>query len=139
MTKRNYGIDLCRILSMLGIVVLHVIGKGGAQQLVNGSYTAGYWASEWLFICAVCSVDVFAIMSGYLGLNKKASSLYRALELISVVLFFSVLSTSFFAIFYPEKVLNIKSIIVGLFPPMADRYWYIMNFIPILIMQPFFA
>lgn len=29
MTKRNSGIDMLRILSMLGIVALHVIGLGG--------------------------------------------------------------------------------------------------------------
>lgn len=29
MTKRNSGIDMLRILSMVGIVALHVIGLGG--------------------------------------------------------------------------------------------------------------
>ena len=32
MTKRNSGIDMLRILSMLGIVALHVIGLGGGGQ-----------------------------------------------------------------------------------------------------------
>lgn len=32
MTKRNSGIDILRILSMVGIVALHVIGLGGVQR-----------------------------------------------------------------------------------------------------------
>ena len=32
MTKRNSGIDMLRILSMVGIVALHVIGLGGGVQ-----------------------------------------------------------------------------------------------------------
>lgn len=32
MTKRNSGIDMLRILSMVGIVSLHVIGLGGVQR-----------------------------------------------------------------------------------------------------------
>ena len=32
MTKRNSGIDMLRILSMVGIVSLHVIGLGGGVQ-----------------------------------------------------------------------------------------------------------
>ncbi len=136
MTKRVYGLDLCRILSMLGIIILHIIGAGGAQQMVNGSYTARYWTAEWLYICALCSVDVFAIMSGYLGINKKEPSLYRVLELVAVVVFFCAISTACFAVFCPEKVLNVKAVIKGLFPPIADRYWYITNFIPIMLLRP---
>ena len=29
-TERNYGIDLLRILSMFMVVVLHILGQGGA-------------------------------------------------------------------------------------------------------------
>ena len=32
MTKRNSGIDMLRILSMVGIVALHVIGLGGGYR-----------------------------------------------------------------------------------------------------------
>lgn len=71
MKERNTGLDLCRIISMLGIVILHVIGKGGALQTVSGQYTMKQWMIELLFICALCSVNVFALMSGYFGIEKK--------------------------------------------------------------------
>lgn len=34
MTKRNSGIDMLRILSMLGIVALHVIELGGGTEVI---------------------------------------------------------------------------------------------------------
>lgn len=37
MTKRNSGIDMLRILSMLGIVALHVIGLGGTEVIPDGT------------------------------------------------------------------------------------------------------
>ena len=75
-------------------------------------------------------------MSGYLGINKKSPTLYRVLELAAVVVFFSAISTACFAVFCPEKVLNVKTVIKGIFPPIAGRYWYIMNFIPVMLLRP---
>ena len=31
-TKRNYGIDILKILSMFMVVVLHVLGQGGVLK-----------------------------------------------------------------------------------------------------------
>ena len=137
MKERNLGLDLCRILSMLGIIILHIIGKGGVQHITNGVYTTNYWLAEWVNICGICCVDVFAIMSGYFGINKKKPSSYRAIELITVVLFFSIIITACFALFSPDKVSGIKDIIKGVFPSISHRYWYITNFIPIMLLQPY--
>ncbi len=137
MKKRNAGLDLCRILSMLGIVILHVIGYGGAQQVVDGVYTTQYWTTEFLFICAMCSVDVFALMSGYLSINKKNGSFYRTLELISIVAAFCFVITIGFVILVPEVYMYKSIMIKGFFPILSGRYWYITHFVPIMILQPF--
>ena len=34
-TPRNYGIDLLRILSMLGVVLLHVMNHGGILDIAQ--------------------------------------------------------------------------------------------------------
>jgi len=137
MKQRNVGLDLCRILSMLGIVILHIIGKGGAMKALEDANAAKYWSTEWLSICALCSVNVFAIISGYLGVGKKNATVYRTFELIATVLFFCLVITGIFCILMPEKVLNIENVANGIFPALADRYWYITNFVPILLLQPF--
>ena len=35
MKERNYGLDIARILAMLGIVTLHINGAGGYSILVK--------------------------------------------------------------------------------------------------------
>ena len=122
---------------MIGIVLLHVIGVGGVQTTINNQYTINYWAAEWAFICACCSVDIFAMMSGYFGINKKKETIFRAIELIVIVLFYSVVITLCFLIFAPSRITGIVDIIKGIFPPLVGRYWYITCFIPVLIFQPF--
>ena len=68
--NRNYGIDLLRILSMFMVVLLHVNNFGG----LLGHYDAnslGYvfvWFSE---AFAICAVNVYAMISGYVLLNSK--------------------------------------------------------------------
>ena len=42
--ERNWGLDFLRILSMLMVVVLHLLGRGGV--LANAEpFTANYWAA----------------------------------------------------------------------------------------------
>ena len=77
------------------------------------------------------------MMSGYFGINKKKDTIYRAIELIAVVLFYSIVITICFLIFTPSKITGIMDIIKGIFPPLVQRYWYITCFIPVLIFQPF--
>lgn len=135
--QRNTGLDICRIISMIGIVLLHVVGAGGVLASVEGQYTISYWAAEWVFICAECSVDIFAVMSGYFGINKKKKTIYRAVELVAIVLFYSVIITLGFAVFAPTELKGVKGVLKGIFPPLVGRYWYITCFVPVLIFQPF--
>lgn len=135
--ERNVGLDVCRILSMVGIVLLHVVNVGGVLPDGTKATSVSYWVSDWVVICAFCSVDIFAMMSGYLGINKSRSTCFRSVELIAVVLFYSVLITAAFLIFMPGKITGIKDIVKGIFPPLVGRYWYITCFIPVLILQPF--
>ena len=105
--------------------------SGKNQNSVN------YWIAEWVFICAECSVDIFAMMSGYFGINKKKVTIYRTVELIVIAIFYSIIITLGFAVFSPGKFTGIKDFLKGIFPPLVGRYWYITCFIPVLIFQPF--
>ena len=65
--ERDYGLDIVRIISMLGIVILHINGAGGVLGSCQ-NVQAKYLASNWVEICAYTSVDLFGLLSGYLGL-----------------------------------------------------------------------
>ena len=60
MNKRNYGIDLLRIVSILGVVFLHVLGHGGILAAVkNETQFATAWFLE---ILAYPAVNCFVLI-----------------------------------------------------------------------------
>lgn len=134
--ERDYGLDIVRIISMLGIVILHINGAGGVLGSCQ-NVQAKYLASNWVEICAYTSVDLFGLLSGYLGLYKKRKSCYRTLELIFIVAFYCVVITALFLIFLPDKIVGIKAVASGLVPQLKGRYWYITCYIPVAIFQPY--
>lgn len=135
---RDYGLDIVRIISMLGIVILHINGAGGVlSSSGNQQMTVSYWTAFWVEIMAYTSVDIFGLMSGYLGIYKKKTSCVRILELICIVFFYCVCITVIFKIAFPEMVVGIKGLLKGVFPQIAGRYWYITCYIPIGIFQPY--
>ena len=134
--ERNYGLDLARILAMCGIITLHILGQGGELISLNPN-SGNYWISQWVEICAYCSVDLFALLSGWLGLYKSKQSIYRTLELLGIVLFYSIVITIIFILVAPNVFGGIKDIVKSILPMLVGRYWYITCYIPLAIFQPF--
>lgn len=139
MQERNYGLDLCRILSMAMIVALHVLGQGGVLESYHPR-EAGFWIVYFMETCAMCSVNLFAVLSGYLSVNKwgvEKYSSYRIIELISIVMLYCLLLLLLFCIFAPETIKGVKGFLCALCPPLTGQYWYIVCYIPLAILQPY--
>lgn len=77
---RNVGLDIARISAMCGIIILHILGQGGVLEACDINSTE-YWISWWIEICAYCSVDLFALLSGWLGIHKKGIAFSELLNL----------------------------------------------------------
>ena len=69
MEKRNYNIDLFRIIAAFFVTVLHVLGQGGILESTSPTET-NYWIAWFLEICAYCVVNCFALISGYVMVIK---------------------------------------------------------------------
>ena len=117
--KRNFGIDALRIMSMFMIVVWHVIGQGGV--LANTTqFSLNYEIVRLLKILVFCSVNCYALISGYVGINAK----YKYTNLILIwlrTLFYAILITLLFAVFVPDKV-DSRMWLNGIFPVMRKEY-----------------
>lgn len=135
MSERNYGLDIARFVAIIGIIVLHINGRGGVidASLIG---TGTYWMAQWIEILAYCSVDLFALLSGYLGITSPKRSSNRALELLSISVIYCILITFVFMLLFQEQM-NVKNVIVGLFPFVKRRYWYLYCYVPVAIFQPF--
>lgn len=139
MTKRNYGIDLLRIVAMFMIVLNHSLLMGGVigQATKIGVGSVNYNLSWILDIICYGAVNCYALISGYVGVKAK----FRPANLIRLwlqVLFYSVILNIAVVIVVPGVGLS-KSDIVQMFLPVSyQRYWYfsayfvMFLFIPIL-------
>lgn len=123
--EHNYGIDLLRIIAMFMIVVLHILGPGGILEntnLLSINYNIGWF----LEIASYCSVNCYALISGYVGRNAEYK--YKNIILLWLrVVFYTLLITMLFAVFSREKVGG-QEVINAIFPVMRKQYWYFTQY-----------
>lgn len=134
--KRNYGIDVLKIISMLYIVILHFLAQGG---LLFSSYVGSvqYKAVWFMEILTYCAVDIFAIISGYVGYsNEKKEQKYSTWILLWLeVVFYGVVLTLIFRLINPSLVTN-QDFFVMLFPVSNDLYWYFTDYTALFFVIP---
>lgn len=134
--KRNPGLDLCRIGGMFGIVILHILGNGGVLNQVS-SNTISYGIVWGMEIAAYCSVNLFALLSGYLSCEKKKYSSYRLIELLSSLIFYSTLITLAFIFVRRSVFTGVGTIAFALIPMLAGHYWYITCYVIVFLLLPY--
>lgn len=139
MTKeRKIGLDILRIFSMLGIIGLHVINRGG---LINNADTnsISFYVILALLIFFYTSVNIFGLISGYLNIEKEKNHYKRLVELLVIVLFYCIIVTGIFYAFnlYDVQSLGKREIIHNIFPALVDRYWYITCYCFLFFMIPY--
>lgn len=136
--KRVIGLDVLRILSMFFIIGLHLINNGGI--LANTPVlSVKYFVLVIMLVFFYTSVNIFAMLTGYLSCNKKKIKSVRLIELISIVIFYCVLIFISFYIFDKSIFgdLSVKSFLTNLFPFLFGRYWYIVSYCVVFILIPY--
>lgn len=101
--KRNYGIDLLRLVSMFLIVVLHSLSRGALVGVspFNIHYEVGFLIEALTY----CAVNCFALISGYVGVDSKFK--YRRIVPIWLqVVFYCLIFTVFFMYLKPDLLTN---------------------------------
>lgn len=135
MKERNYGIDLLKIVSMFLIVILHVLGRGGI--LDNSVPLSGhYWLAWLLEIIALCSVNCYALISGYIT-YKSETKISRLFELWLQIVFYTLIITIIMSLIYSD-VRNINAFISALFPITRGQYWYLTAYFGLFAFVPIF-
>ena len=137
--NRTYGIDLLKILSMFMIVILHILGCGGVLVSAN-KYSVAYYSYWFIEALAYCGVDVFAIISGYLLINKKIK-IRKIWNLWTTVFFYCfIINVLFYIYSYFNKVdfIGIRDLIYAVcFPVISRQYWYFSCYFSMYLFLPF--
>ena len=131
--KRNYGIDMLKICSMIMILILHILSK--TNLLTNVSPFSLNYCFVWILeITCFCSVNCYAMISGYNMWNKN-NNISKAINLWFQVMFYSLTILFIALIFFNDKIQTID-IINSIFPITRNQYWYITSYIGMYIFIP---
>lgn len=135
--ERNYGIDLLRIVAIIYVVILHVLGRGGVldSAIINSIQFKFVWFLE---ILCFCAVDIFALISGYVGYNDKEKKYNYSnyLFLWFQVVFYGLTIMLIFQIVSPSLI-DKKDFIKMLFPVTNNLYWYFTAYTGLFFLIPF--
>lgn len=133
---RNYGIDLLRIVCMLYVVIVHCLGYGGgASSVTNSTFGSAYL--QLLSTLSFCAVNIFGIISGYVGYREQERSPnYAGFILLWLqVLFYNVGITLVFDLIDSDYVY--LRYILSCFTPIAGTfYWYITAYSGVYLLMP---
>ena len=133
--ERNYGVDALRILAMLMVVVTHILGIGGILDACE-PLSSQYGVAWFLEAACYCTVNCYALISGYAGIGSSYK--YSNIVLLWLrVVFYTITITVLFGIFMPGAV-RTTDYLKAFFPVMKSPYWYftayfgLFFFIPLL-------
>lgn len=132
MKKRNYGIDILRIISMYMVMVLHILLRGGI--LLERPFTTMHSQVTGLmeFVC-IGAVNIFALISGYVGVKSKYKY-GRIIDLWLHVVCFSYLCLAIFKLM--GTPISTQELLSELFPTIFEQYWYFNSYLVLFLLEP---
>ena len=135
--EKNYSIEALRFICMFCIVTIHVMNQGGIINSDKDIFSNAILS--FLFCLIIPSVNIFAMISGYLYIEKNEIKYKNLISLLLALLFYSIFITS---IFYGFNLFDVKNmgkmrLISSIFPPIVGRYWYITCYIFLFCMIPY--
>ncbi len=133
-SKRNYGIDLLRLISMFFVVMLHLLGHGGVLKNASGTQYVPSWLLE---VIAYCAVNCYAIISGYVCYREEETEYHYGnyLSFWIPVFVYSFGITLGMYIFFPNKV-SIDMLIQSALPVSSAEYWYVNAYTGLFFVIP---
>lgn len=130
-TKRNYGIDLLRFLSMFFVLILHSLGDGG---LLKGTvFGSVHFKTVWFMeIGAYAAVNIFGLISGYVMYKQKEHKIANYIKLWLTCVIYLLLIRIF-----KENVRDFKSIVMVFMPITNKFFWYLNAYTGLFLFIPF--
>lgn len=133
MNERNVGIDMLRIVSTIMVVFLHVLSQGGILKAL-GDFNVKGEIMWFLQIICYSAVNIFALISGYIGFGKK-HRIESLLMLWLQVALYSLLSMILIGVFAFERV-SVKECVGALLPVVSGQSWYFSAYFPLFLLMP---
>lgn len=132
--KREFGIDLLKMVAMLLIVADHIILWGGYGL---GAGKTGLKGVSLAIINAftLFSVNCFVLASGWV-MCRKDFKITRLVKLWCEVEFYSLLVLLVGYIFFPSITISRRDWVFTLLPLSMNRYWFFTNYVGLFFIMP---
>ena len=131
--ERKSGVDFLRMFLMFLVPILHILGNGGV--LANTPWMSSQYLAGWLLeTVALCAVDCFALISGYVGSTAKFRW-SRVGNLWLGIVFYTLLLTALFAVWMPE-VVSRRTWFGAIFPITSNQYWFMTAYVGMFFFIP---
>lgn len=131
--KRNYGIDMLRLVAMFFVVIHHILGHGGVLKSVTGF---NYVVASFIQITVLCAVDCYAIISGYVCYRDNDSHHYSKYFRFWIPVFlYSIGITIYFYCVSRGSVVG-GDIVKSALPVTMYRYWYASAYTALFFLMP---
>ena len=129
--KRNHGIDLLRITAMVLVAALHIIGIGG---IITGSelLSPQFLTAQFLRIAMLCAVNCYALISGYVGWDRRPKLSGIAMLWGKAVVCCVIITV----LFSRTMVLDYRTWISALIPVTTGQYWYLTAYAGLFVLMP---
>lgn len=131
--NRNYGIDTLRVISAIMIVMLHVFSQGGILSVCDELTFSG----EFMWFIQIGSlgfVNVFALISGYVGITSK-HRISNILNLWLQVFLYTLISKVLVLMFF-EKTFSLIDFCKTFFPVTNSENWYFSAYFVLFFLIP---
>ena len=135
MKNRHLGIEACRILAMLMICNLHVLGMGGILEKVSTQKNLYYIFANSLEAFSYSAVNIYILISGYVGLNSKFS--YKKMFSFWLQIIFYTISITLIFAFFSKLSVNTSDWFSAFTPISHGQYWYMSCYFALMLVAPF--
>ena len=132
MEKRKYGIDILKIIATLFVVVLHVNGYVLDTHVSFSESVNFIW--HMFEALAYPAIHIFIMITAWFALDKvniKKSVLNAWIQTFIICIIGLIFSTCF------KITYGLNEIIICIFPFLGRAYWYVTDFIVLIVIAPF--
>lgn len=133
-TERNLGIDALRVVSMFGIVLMHIMYKGGLLRGTSELKSVILWLIE---VMCCCAVNCYGMISGYVMCSDSENRhRYKKFLKLWLGVFFWSFGISLFFALYTKGGIDQKILIKSAFPILTGEYWYFSAYTVLFFLVP---
>lgn len=124
--QRQSNIELCRIVAMSFILILHFFIHSITIDNMNP------WVFQGLVIANICGVNLFVIISGYFGINGSVKSFVKLWLMIA---FYSLICLLIGNLMFGMPI-SLAKLVKSFIMPFTSEYWFLECYLGLYILAP---